>query len=80
MLGYAERQPQLVVTGSGARTAFDPSRPALSQLPLDMGVHLPLLADWPRDETVSGQAPYAAWVVQLPMRKCETVGCSWLPR
>ena len=50
MLGYAERQPQLVVTGSGVRTAFDPSRPALPQPPLDMGVHLPLLADWPRDE------------------------------
>ena len=68
VLGYAERQPQLVVTGGGVRTAFDPSRPALSQLPLDMGTHLPLLADWPRDEAVSGQAPYAAWVVQLPMR------------
>ena len=39
-------KPQLVVTGSGVRTVFDPSRPALSQLPLDMGVHLPLLADW----------------------------------
>jgi cell wall-associated NlpC family hydrolase len=57
-----------VVTGSSVRTAFDPSRPALSQLSLDMGVHLPLLADWPRDDAVSGQAAYAAWVVSLPMR------------
>jgi cell wall-associated NlpC family hydrolase len=68
VLGYAEKQPQLVVTGSGVRTAFDPERPQLSQLPLDMGTHLPLLADWRRDEPVAGQAAYAAWVVQLPAR------------
>ena len=68
VLGYAARLPQLVVIGNNVRTAFDPTRPALSRLPLDMGVHLPLLADWPRDEAVSGQAAYAAWVVQLPMR------------
>jgi cell wall-associated NlpC family hydrolase len=68
VLGYAGKQPRLVVTGSGVRTVFAPSRPQLSQLPLDMGTHLPWLADWPRDEPVSGQATYAAWVVQLPMR------------
>jgi cell wall-associated NlpC family hydrolase len=68
VLGYAGKQPRLVVTGSSIRTVFDPSRPALSRLPLDMGVHLPLLADWPRDEPVSGQAAYATWVVQLPIR------------
>ena len=68
VLSYAEKQPQFVVTGNGVRTTFDPERPQLSQLPLDMGVHLPLLADWPRDTPVSGQAAYAAWVVQLPMR------------
>lgn len=68
VLGYATQQPQLVVTGDGVRTAFDPSRPALSQLSLDMGTHLPLLADWPRDTPVSGQAAYAAWVVRMPMR------------
>jgi len=68
VLGYAAKQPQLVVTGSGVRTVFDPSRPALSQLPLDMGTHLPLLADWARDTPVSGQAAYASWVMQLPTR------------
>jgi cell wall-associated NlpC family hydrolase len=68
VLAYATKQPRLVVTGSGVRTVFDPARPALSRLPLDMGVHLPLLADWPRDAPVSGQAAYAARVVQLPLR------------
>ena len=68
VLGHGARQPQLVVTGSGVHTVFDPSRPQLSQLPLDMGTHLPLRADWPRDIPVSGQAAYAAWVVSLPMR------------
>jgi cell wall-associated NlpC family hydrolase len=71
VLAYASKQPQLVVTGGGVRTAFDPSRPALSRLPLDMGTHVPLLADWPRDEAVSGQAAYASWVVQLPMRDAD---------
>ncbi|MFT3897154.1 MAG: SH3 domain-containing protein [Thermomonas sp.] len=68
VLGYAMQQPQLVITGDNVRTVFDPSRPQLSQLPLDMGTHLPLLADWPRDAAVSGQVAYAAWVVRLPMR------------
>jgi cell wall-associated NlpC family hydrolase len=68
VLAYATQQPQLVVTGDSVRTAFDPSRPALSHLSLDMGTHLPLLAGWPRDMPVSGQAAYAAWVARLPMR------------
>ncbi len=68
VLGHAAKQPRLVVTGSHVRSAFDPSRPALSQLALDMGTQLPLLADWPRDAPVSGQVAYAAWVVQLPTR------------
>lgn len=68
VLAYASKAPRLVVTGGGVHTAFDPSRPALSQLSLDMGTHLPLLADWPRGTPVSGQAAYASWVVQLPMR------------
>ena len=68
VLGYAAKQPRLVVTGSSVRTVFDPARPTLSQLALDMGTQLPLLADWPRDQPVSGQAAYAAWVVQLPTR------------
>jgi len=68
VLGYAAKQPQLVVTGDGVRTAFDPARPALSQLPLDMGTHVSLLADWPRDMPVSGQAAYSAWVARLPTR------------
>src|SRR5262249_4434498 len=37
------------------------------QLSLDMGVALPL-AQHPADEPVNGESPYAAHVVQLPMR------------
>lgn len=68
VLRYATQRPRLLATGRGVRTAFDPARPALSQVALDMGTQLPLLADWPRDTPVSGQAAYAAWVVQLPTR------------
>jgi cell wall-associated NlpC family hydrolase len=68
VLAYATKAPRLVATGSNVRTAFDPSRQALSHMPLDMGTHLPLVAGWPRDQPVSGQAPHASWVVSVPMR------------
>ncbi len=68
VLDYARRQPRLIVTGAQARTVFTPERPSLSSLPLDMGVQLPVLHDWPQNIAVNGQLPYTAHVVQLPVR------------
>jgi cell wall-associated NlpC family hydrolase len=65
---YAGREPALVVTGAAVRTAYVPRNPALSELPLDMGVRVPLLADVPPTATINGQLAYAAWPVQLPVR------------
>jgi cell wall-associated NlpC family hydrolase len=51
------------------RTVFTPEQPALSQLLLDMGTRVPVLADWPASQPVNGQHPYTAHVIELPLRK-----------
>ena len=71
VLDYTRRAPYLVVTGAQARTVFTPEAPALSDLVLDMGVRLPLLADWPESRLVNGQLPYASHVVALPSRDAD---------
>ena len=68
VFGYAGRTPYLVVTGATARTVFTPEQPQVSDLQLDMGVRVPLLADWPTDRLVNGQYPYTAHVIELPAR------------
>ena len=68
VFGYARREPSLLVTGATVRTAHVPGVPALSELQLDMGTRVPLLADVPPTATINGQLAYAAWPVQLPVR------------
>ncbi len=68
VFGYTRRTPYLVVTGAKAHTVFSPERPEVSELQLDMGVRVPVLADWPRNQPVNGQHPYTAHVVELPYR------------
>jgi cell wall-associated NlpC family hydrolase len=65
---YTRKTPYLVVTGTTARTVFTREQPQVSELQLDMGVRVPLLVDWPASSTVSGQHPYAAHVIELPLR------------
>jgi hypothetical protein len=71
VFGYARKRPYVVVTGPSARTVFTPQQPEVSELQLDMGVRAPLLADWPADRAVNGQHPYAAHVIELPIRTDE---------
>ncbi|MBB1472194.1 MULTISPECIES: SH3 domain-containing protein [unclassified Luteimonas] len=71
ILDYGRRAPYLIVTGATARTVFTPERPAVSDVQLDMGVRVPVLADWPGDRAVNGQHPYAAHVVELPVRAAD---------
>ena len=68
VLGYGRRSPFLVVTGAEERTVYTPERPAVSELVLDMGVRVPLLADWPANALVNGQHPLGAHVIELPVR------------
>ena len=65
---YGRRAPYLVVTGATARTAYTPETPAVSDVQLEMGVRVPLRADWPAMDEVNGQLPAAAHVIELPVR------------
>ncbi|MEO8671913.1 MAG: SH3 domain-containing protein [Tahibacter sp.] len=67
VLAYGDATPSRVVTGATVHTVYTRENPALSQLPLDMGVRLPLHAASPL-ELVNGQHPYAAHVIELPQR------------
>jgi len=71
VLGYGAQGPYRIVTGAVAHTAFTPEEPRVSRLQLDMGVRLPVLADWPAATPVNGQQAHAAWVVQLPVREAD---------
>lgn len=68
VLGYGRRTPYRIVTGAEARTVYTPEAPAVSQVKLDMGVRIPVVADWPANRPVNGQHPYTAHVVELPVR------------
>lgn len=68
VFGYARKSPYVIVTGATARTVFTRERPELSELQLDMGIRVPLIAQWPADRPVNGQHPYTAHVVELPWR------------
>jgi cell wall-associated NlpC family hydrolase len=69
VLAYAAKTPYRVVTGASVRTVFTPEQPSVSQLQLDMGTRVPLLATLPPDQPVNGQTPYVAYTLQLPIRK-----------
>lgn len=69
VLAYQEKTPYRIITGADVHTVFTPEQPALSQLKLDMGIRVPVLADWPADKPVNGQHPYTSHVIDLPLRK-----------
>ncbi len=71
VLAYATQGPFRVITGATAHTAYTPEEPRVSRLQLDMGVRLPVLADWPADAPVNGQQAHAGWVLQLPVRQAD---------
>jgi len=71
VFAYARKAPYLVVTGATAKTVFTPARPEVSELQLDMGVRVPIPADWPQSKPVNGQHPYTAHVIELPGRAAD---------
>ena len=68
VFAYTHKSPYLVVTGATVKTVFTPAQPQVSELQLDMGVRVPVVADWPQDKPVNGQHPYTAHVIELPVR------------
>ncbi len=71
VFAYTRKSPYLIVTGAKANTVFSPERPEVSELQLDMGVRVPVLADWPANKPVNGQHPYTAHVIELPYRSAD---------
>ncbi|KZC21093.1 MULTISPECIES: SH3 domain-containing protein [Rhodanobacter] len=69
VFGYADKAPYRVITGAVERTVFTREQPAVSQLPLDMGTRVPLATGLAPDQPVNGQTPYAAHVLELPLRQ-----------
>jgi len=68
VFAYTHCEPCVVVTGAKVSTVYSPEAPQVSNLLLDMGVRVPLIADWPVSQLVNGQLPYASHVVALPIR------------
>src|SRR5690606_17977895 len=68
VFGYGKEGPYRVITGATATTAYTPEEPRVSNLQLEMGVRVPVLADWPVMDTVNGQQAHAAHAIQLPVR------------
>lgn len=68
VFGYVDKTPYRIITGAVESTVMTPEQPALSELHLDMGVRIPVLADWPASKAVNGQHPYASHVLELPLR------------
>jgi hypothetical protein len=71
VFAYTRKSPYLVVTGATVKTVFTPAQPDVSELQLDMGVRVPVLADWPPAKPVNGQHPYTAHVIELPARAAD---------
>lgn len=69
VLGYAGKAPYRVVTGASVRTVFTREQPQVSKLQLDMATRVPLFTALPPDAPVNGQTAYAAYTLQLPVRK-----------
>lgn len=68
ILDYAQSSRFLVITGSKVSTNFNPRLADISELQLDMGIKLPLVAMSELDGNVDGQNPYASYAVRLPVR------------
>jgi hypothetical protein len=68
LFAYLDTPDFLVVSGKGIFTGFNPFRPEISELQLEMGVRIPLTrpADIPPE--IDGQNPAGNFVVTLPTR------------
>lgn len=71
VLGYAAKQPFIVVTGAAVRTAYTPQRKDISELQLDMGIRLALMDAADVGYKVHGQNPLASYIVSLPVRNAD---------
>ena len=71
VFGYGATGPYRVITGAKAFTNHTPEEPRVSDLQLDMGVRVPVLANWPAATPVNGQQAHGSHVIQLPVRNAD---------
>ena len=65
---YLDTDSFLVVTGKGLLTGYNPRRPEISELQLDMGARVPLSPAGEIPMDIDGQHPAGNYVVKLPAR------------
>ena len=68
ILKFVDNQEFLLVTGAKVFTNYVPMQPQISQVQLDMGVKLPLVADEQQQVALYGQSTAATYQVTLPVR------------
>lgn len=68
LFDYLDAEKFLVVTGKGVFTGYNPLRPEISELQLDMGARIPLADKSEFQFNIDGQHPAGNYVVKLPAR------------
>jgi cell wall-associated NlpC family hydrolase len=68
VFGYADSKDFIVVTGKEVKTNFDPLDATRSEVPLFMGMKIPLAAAADIPATIDGQPPNGNYVIKLPVR------------
>ncbi|NLF98508.1 MAG: glycoside hydrolase [Candidatus Riflebacteria bacterium] len=68
LFDYLDAEKFLVVTGKGVFTGYNPLRPEISELQLDMGARIPLADRSEFQFNIDGQHPAGNYVVKLPAR------------
>ena len=68
IFAWGRAEPFLVVTGATEHTVYTPENPRVSQVQLEMGVRVPVLAGHPPMTVVNGQIAAAHHVIELPVR------------
>lgn len=66
---FVDDQDFLLVTGAKVLTNYAPLEPQISELQLDMGVKLPLIAKEKQQQELYGQSTAPTYQVLLPIRK-----------
>lgn len=68
IMGFANNQDFLLVTGKQIYTGFNPFIQEISMVPLDMGVKLPLVKEEEIEEQIFDMYPCSSYVVKFPLR------------
>ncbi len=71
LFDYLDAENSLVVTGKGVLTGYNPLKPEVSELQLDMGVRVPLATKDEIPMDIDGQHPAGNYVIKLPARNNE---------